>query len=403
MMEHLGASQLVGGRDLVTPPVMWIAALELKAVDVHIGIFTYGIERPDKLSGIARYTVELTRAMRVVAPEVEITLITPYPNSTLPWYQEFATYSVPSLKRLPAVFTAGHVVLHRAAATLALDVLHDPCGLAPFAVPGVRYKRAVTIHDSFGRVVPQTQDPLMRLLNWTLVPLARYTANAVFTVSEASARDLRRLYHFSDSALHVTPLGVTVHGPSPHPGDDLAALGVTGPYFLFVGNLTPRKNLGRVLDAFAQTQRMHPDLQLVVVGPAFWRSSEIFEHARHVPGVVLTGHVPDPVLDSLYRHAIGLVFPSLYEGFGLPALEAMARGCPVITSTISSLPEVAGDAALLVDPHQVDEIARAMGQLITEPGLRTSLQELGHARAAQFSWQHTARQTVATYHQLASR
>lgn len=387
----------------MTSPTPGAAALKVKAVDVHIGIFTYGIERPDRLSGIARYTVELTRAMREVAPEVDITLITPYPHSTLPWYQEFATYPVPSLKRLPAVMTAGHLALHRAASALALDVLHDPCGLAPFAVPAVRYQRAVTIHDSFGRVVPDTQDPMMRLLNWTLVPLARYTANAVFTVSQASARDLQRLYHFPDGALHVTPLGVTVHSPSLRPGDDLAALGVTGPYFLFVGNLTPRKNLRRVLDAFAQTRSLHPDLQLVVVGPAFWRSSEIFKHARHVPGVVLTGHVPDPVLDSLYRHAIGLVFPSLYEGFGLPALEAMARGCPVITSAISSLPEVVGHAALLVDPHQVDEIARAMGQLVTEPALRTSLQELGHARAAQFSWQRTARQTVATYHQLASR
>lgn len=370
---------------------------------MRVGFLTYGIRDPHKLAGIARYTVELTRALQRLETDLEIVLLTPYPESAIPWYREFETFALPSLKLLPAVATLGHLTLHRAAQVLRLDVLHDPCGIAPFAAPRSRYRRVVTIHDSFARVVPETQDPMMRLLYRTLVPLTRYTADAVLTVSQASAQDLTRYCHIPPHKLHVTPLGIPARAKAPEesgPRQSLRELGVTRPYFLFVGNLTPRKNLGRVLEAFARVRKSCGDVQLVVVGPTFWRSEEIFRQAQQTQGVLLTGFVSDETLHELYGGAAGLVFPSLYEGFGLPALEAMSRNCPVITSNVSSLPEVVGDAALLVNPQQVDEIAAAMCQLLRDSELSSTLRRRGRRQAASFSWDRTARQTLDVYRSL---
>jgi glycosyltransferase involved in cell wall biosynthesis len=374
---------------------------------MRVGFFTYGIQHADRLTGIARYTTELTRALRQLDPALDIVLLSPYPNSALGWYREFETVPVPGLGRLPAAATLGNISLHRAAVRARLDVLHDPCGIAPFLypLPGVRrpYARVVTIHDVFARVVPQTQDPLMRLLYATLLPLTRRTADAVLTVSEASLADLRMHLHLPQQLTHATPLGV--RGPAEP--DAEAVLDVqtppTGPYFLYVGNLTPRKNLRRVLEAFALVQFRHPDTRLLIVGPKFWGSDEISALAAKAPGVTLTGFVSDEALDALYAHAQALVFPSLYEGFGLPALEAMVRGCPVIASDTSSLPEVVGDAGLQVDPLSVDAIAGAMLRVLEEPGLHADLAARGRQRAALFSWRATAEKTRAVYEQVVQR
>lgn len=364
---------------------------------MRVGVFTYGIERPDRLSGIARYTIELTRALKQFNPELELILLNPYPHSEIEWYREFQNHHVPGLQRLPAVLTAGHALLDWHARKLNLDILHDPGGNAPFLAPRPPYRRVVTIHDAFARVVPQTQDPLMRLLFRTLVPLTRFTADAVLTVSEASAADLHRACHIPRDKITVTPLGV--HPLNGHQQDavPLEALGIKAPYFLYVGNLTPRKNLPRVLEAFTRTQARHPGTQLVIVGPQFWGGSDIFKQASGTQNVVLTGHVNDATLHALYTQATALVFPSLYEGFGLPALEAMTLGCPVITSDLSSLPEVVGDAAYLVDPLDVQGITDAMSALLTIEPLRHDLRQRGLQRARQFNWENTARQTLAVY------
>lgn len=369
---------------------------------MRVGIFTYGIERPERLSGIARYTIELTRALKKLNSEIELILLNPYPHSEIEWYSEFQNHYVPGLQRLPAVLTAGHALLDWHARKLNLDILHDPGGNAPFLAPSPPYRRVVTIHDAFARVVPQTQDPLMRLLFRTLVPLTRFTADSVLTVSEASAADLHRACHIPRDRIAVTPLGVHALGQGQDSGS-LDVLGIQAPYFLYVGNLTPRKNLPRVLEAFTRLQARHPGTQLVIVGPQFWGGLDIFKQASGTRNVILTGHVNDSVLHTLYTQAAALVFPSLYEGFGLPALEAMTLGCPVITSNLSSLPEVVGDAAYLVDPLDVKAITDAMSALLTIEPLRADLRQRGLVRARQFSWENTARQTLEVYRAILDR
>ena len=184
----------------------------------------------------------------------------------------------------------------------------------------------------------------------------------------------------------------------------LARYGVgSRPYVLSLGALEPRKNLARLVRAFFALieGRRWPDLLLVLVGPTGWKAEPLFASLDERPGlrdrVILTGYVPDGDLSALYSGARAFVFPSLYEGFGLPALEAMQCGVPVIASRTSSLPEVVGDGALTVDPGDQDAIAQAMLDVLSDAGLAQALGRRGLARASQFSWARTVEQTVEAY------
>jgi glycosyltransferase involved in cell wall biosynthesis len=176
-----------------------------------------------------------------------------------------------------------------------------------------------------------------------------------------------------------------------------SALGIgSTSYLLCVGSLEPRKNLGRLLTAWGKAQTAAPEeLILVVAGGS--ANARVFENVEFgaVPSRVhFTGYVPDEFLPSLYSGALAVVYPSLYEGFGLPPLEAMACGAPVVTSMNTSLPEVVGDAAVLVDPYDVDAIAEGILQVVSSPSLRSTLRANGLARAACFTWESAARQTL---------
>jgi glycosyltransferase involved in cell wall biosynthesis len=183
-------------------------------------------------------------------------------------------------------------------------------------------------------------------------------------------------------------------------GPVLEKYGVERPYILYVGALESRKNLPRLLEAYARLRKWSARWKLVIVGARKWKFTPIFEAVQRLglePHVHFTDYVADEDLPALYRGAELFAFPSLYEGFGLPVLEAMACGTPVVTSNRSSLPEVAGDAALLVDPLDVEAIAGAMQRVLADEALAAGLREIGLARAAQFTWERTARETVAVY------
>jgi glycosyltransferase involved in cell wall biosynthesis len=175
------------------------------------------------------------------------------------------------------------------------------------------------------------------------------------------------------------------------------------PFFLFVGSLLPRKNLARVLDAFAALRASHaPDAQIVVVGVKRVFGADGGETRRaDLAGVRFAGYVDDATLGALYRRAICLVSPSLYEGFGLPIVEAMALGAPVITSNVTALPEVAGDAAVLVDPYDTDAIEQAMRRLLQDDGLRADLRARGFQRARAFTWERAADGVLAVLRRAA--
>lgn len=377
---------------------------------MRVGYFCYGMRR--ELTGIGRYTVELTRALHRVAPAIEIVLINPYPDSDHPWYREFENYPAPGLQTLPAAATLGNLRLHQAALELGLDILHDPCGIAPFLVPTRRYRRITTVHDAIPFMYPGTQPLLTRAVFQTLIRAARFTADAVITVSRSAAADLKAIVRLRQERLFVTPLGISsLGGAAPveaaegrQRGPSLAALGVQRPYFLSVGALHPRKNLGRLIEAFEKHREAGGDAQLVIVGPPAWGARDLQElvdaKARPGSGIVARGFVTDEELHALYRQATALVFPSLYEGFGLPALEAMALGTPVIAANTSSLPEVVGDAGLLVDPLSVGSLAEALDRVASDEELRRQMTARGLRRAAGFTWETTAERTLAAYLQV---
>ena len=183
----------------------------------------------------------------------------------------------------------------------------------------------------------------------------------------------------------------------------LREYGVEFTYILYVGSVAARKNVPRLLEAYARLRDWSERWKLVIVGAHKWKSSPIVDAAQRLglePHLHFTEYVGEDHLPALYSGADLFAFPSLYEGFGLPILEAMACGTPVVTSNTSSLPEVAGDAAIIVDPNDVDAIAGAMRRVLEDPDLAQALQERGVARAAQFSWERTAQATVAVYEQL---
>lgn len=372
---------------------------------MKIGFFTYGIYGA-RMTGIARYTIELTRALKRLEPALEIILLNPYPEDAHPWYQEFETYPLPQLKLLPFAASLGHWQLHRAARDLKLDILHDPCQIAPFLAPRGRYKRITTVHDAIPFIYPNTQPLLTRLVFHTLVRAARHTADAVLTVSQAAARDLEQHVGIPKDHLFVTPNGVAWPAPVAEPALSAALekLSLVQPYFLYVGALHPRKNIERVTAAFLELHRVRPEARLAIVGPPSWGAhatlKHVLESAKAAPNITFTGFVTDHDLHALYQGAHALVFPSLYEGFGLPALEAMAHGTPVITSNVSSLPEVVGDAGLLVDPTSTAAITQAMLRLLDDQALRSELSSRSLERARLFSWEHTAQLTLELYRRL---
>jgi alpha-1,3-rhamnosyl/mannosyltransferase len=226
-------------------------------------------------------------------------------------------------------------------------------------------------------------------------PLARRAA-VVLTGSHASARDIAEHLRVPEERIAVTPYGVEPRfRPAPASPELLARLGIDRPYVACVGTLEPRKNLVTALRAFA---RIGGDVALVIVGGRGWRNEAFEDELRAVRGkVVLTGFLGDEDLVGVLAGARCFVYPSLHEGYGFPPLEAMACGTPVVTSATSSLPEVVGDAGLLVDPRDEEAVAGAVERLLGDDDLHASLRAAGLARAASYTWERCAAATVAAY------
>jgi alpha-1,3-rhamnosyl/mannosyltransferase len=248
---------------------------------------------------------------------------------------------------------------------------------------------------------------LRSLKNW-LFSRTVHGADHIITISEYSKRDLITHLGVDPSRISVTPLGVSQEFfeqvPQQTTESTLASLNLRPGFFLFVGTLQPRKNLQRVLQAHQSMpellRRQHP---LVVVGRTGWKADELLDELqkleRRGEGRRFE-YLPGKTVLSLLQSAAAMVFPSLYEGFGLPVVEAFAARCPVITSSTTSLPEVAGNAALLVDPTQPDAIAAAMRAILDQPEQTAQRVELGQQRARQYSWEACAMQTLDVYRQI---
>ena len=240
---------------------------------------------------------------------------------------------------------------------------------------------------------------LQNVLGW----LTALRASAVVTPSYFSQGCILEIYPWLRGRVFITPYAGREHfylRPQSAVENVKMRLGIKRDYFLFVGTPQPRKNIARVVEAFLATTREVEHVQLVIAGkstPTLERLRRAHQVAFASGRVVATGYVSDDDLACLYSGCIALVFPSLYEGFGIPVLEAMACGAPVITSNSTALPEAAGEAALLVDPEDTAAIAAAMRRVLDEPELRGALRARGFAHARQFTWARTARATAEAY------
>ncbi len=281
------------------------------------------------------------------------------------------------------------------------DVLFVPAHVLPLLHPR---RSVVTVHDLGYLSYPEAHRPAdRRYLDWSTRWNARQ-ATAVLADSAATKADLVRAYGIDGRKVHVVYLGRDETLAPVRDAARLAAVreryGIAGRYLLYVGTLQPRKNLARVLDAFGRIagQPGASGVQLVLAGKRGWLHDDLFAQVKRLglaERVLFPGYIPDEDLPALQSGALAFVFPSLYEGFGIPVLEAGACGVPVITSNTSSLPEVAGDAALLVDPHDVDAIAAAMLRLVEDDALRAELARRGQENVKRFSWEKCARETLA--------
>jgi glycosyltransferase involved in cell wall biosynthesis len=359
----------------------------------RVGLLTYALDRAT--GGIARYTRELRAAL--LRQGVPLTTLQAGRSPA----RSDGTVRLAGAGLLPGLMTIGQVEIGLAARTHDLALVHDPTGVSPLMLTSAR--RVATIHDVIPLIHPTASTLLDRLIYRRWLPSAARHLDAIITVSEHSRRDIIRLLGVDPTRVHVVPNAVS---PSFQPVDRAVAAEVArrhqidGPYILYVGSIEARKNLPRLLQAFRRLRSWDSRWQLVIVGVPGWKATPVYATVQQLglgSSVVFTGYVPDAELPALYSGADLFVFPSLYEGCGLPVLEAMACGTPVVTSSTSSLPEVAGDAAFLCDPEDEAAIAEAMRAMLDDAGRRQKMADLGRERARGFCWDRSARETLDVY------
>jgi glycosyltransferase involved in cell wall biosynthesis len=309
---------------------------------------------------------------------------------------------------LPGLLTLGNAWLPLGARQHGLDLVHDPAGVSPFLFGAGGARTVVTVHDAFPWSCPGTSTLLETLIYRYWLPRLLPRVDAVITVSQASRRDITRYLPVPQDKVHVVYNGVD-RGFRPEVADaaslSLVQPGLSPGYILAYGAAPRRKNLAGALRGYARLRAEMEVPPLVVIGGKGGqehRLAPLLQELDLVGRVIFTGYVPNEDLPALYRGASLFVFPSLYEGFGLPPLEAMACGTPVVCSNTSSLPEVVGDAALTVDPTDVEALAGAMQRVLSDRDLAQDLRRRGLERAAGFNWERTARDTASVYQRLCS-
>jgi glycosyltransferase involved in cell wall biosynthesis len=307
-----------------------------------------------------------------------------------------------------------HRIWHRARLPIPIetaigrvDLFHEPDFVLPPTLP--RVSTVLTVHDLTFVRDPESAFPRLRRYLSRVVPRSVARATHILADSAATKTDLVELYHAPPDNITVLYGGVDARFAPVRDAERLAAVRAKynigpDPFILGIGTIQPRKNYKRLIQAFATLHTAHPTLHLVIVGGKGWLYDDIFAEVKRLglEGCVLfPGFVDDDDLPALYSAADALAFPSIYEGFGLPILEAMACGTPVVTSITSSLPELAGDAALLVEPTDVDAIATALFRLLQESDLRHKLVAAGFEQARKFTWEKAAAQLLEIYERIA--
>jgi len=289
-----------------------------------------------------------------------------------------------------------------------LDIFFSPTHYLPIYSP---FLSAISIMDLSYIHFPQLfkKRDLYQLKFWTKLSVRK--AKIIFTISNASKSDIIKIYGVPKKKVAVTYPGIkeeNIKHEALSMKDVKDKYGIEGEYILFVGTLQPRKNIKKLIEAFSKLSTFNSQLStlnLVVVGKKGWMYEEILGAPKKFgieDKVKFLDFVTDEELQALYKNALCFILPSLYEGFGLPVLEAMQNGCPVITSNISSLPEAGGDAALYVDPQDVNDIADKIQKVISNQKLRDDMMEKGYKQVKKFSWEKTARETLKALEEVGS-
>lgn len=362
-------------------------------------------------AGLSRYTEQLAVALNAhCADAVTLTLFhNAHSGHTLP----------PMLRAMPArTLTLGQYAWRLS--VLASQISRIPyLPLRPLLhgqrvyhatehlLPRLTLPTVMTVHDLIFERFPQHHKLTNRAFLRVGMPLFVAAATHIVAVSQHTAHDLATLYRVPSSKMTVIHEGVDAHF-QPASAAQTAAIRAQyspdRPYLLMLGTLEPRKNHRLALEALAQLKAQGYPHRLIVGGGKGWLFEPVSALVVQLglqEDVVFTGYVPSEDLPGLYAAATALLMPSQYEGFGLPLLEAMACGAPVVASRASSLPELAADAALLIDPERVEELVAATRQIIDQPSVAATLRERGLARSREFTWQAAARRSAELYHQVA--
>ncbi len=362
-------------------------------------------------AGVAQAILEYLAAMSTTERGLRFTVLASHPEA----FDFLADKKYWAIHHCPAAegSVAGKALftqwgLPRLLVKLQADLLHSMQFITPLRSP---CPTVATVHDMVWRLHPETIEQPRRNYYRFMVPRSLKAAAAILTNSQATARDVKRCLPGVADRVQVTAFGTPTWLSGHLAGAAVKSPVPSQPFFLFVGTLEPRKNLPNLLGAFEiflenlKQQGLPPSQwpQLVLVGARGWKMTGLrrllaaFPFPEHLEW---RDYAPAAELAALYRDALALVFPSLYEGFGFPVLEAMSVGLPVMTSNRGAMAEVAGGAALLVDPLDQPQMARTLHRLHTDPALRQTLGHQGPHRSAQWNWQQTVAATLPVYYRL---
>jgi glycosyltransferase involved in cell wall biosynthesis len=354
-------------------------------------------------AGISQYILQLIEGLARCETEDQFTILQSY-KSKEPLLHR------PNFKRR-LLFTPSHHRLEQLTlpieiSPLRLDLLHSPDFIPPLRRPR-SCASVITIHDLVFMLYPHFLTKKAAHYYGQIDQAVLHT-DAIIAVSHATKQDIMRLLGVPERKITViheaaSPIYRPIKSEDVR-GRVRARFGIHSPFLLFVSTIEPRKNVPTLLRAFRWLlDHYHPAVKLVLAGEKGWLYEDVMQllgELKLEEEVIFLGRVSSEELLWLYNAAEVLVAPSIYEGFGLTPLEAMACGTPVVVSNVSAFPEVVGDAGLLVDPHNVEELAIAIWRILDDPDLRASLVEKGLRRAATFSWDKAAQETLALYHSL---